>query len=80
MTGLWLSQEELDRLSQLVANLKYIEALPIIQVLQAAHQRGTTRQSRTMTPPDAATPPRPEVHPYPGNAVHGHFPDAIDRA
>lgn len=47
MTGLWLLQEELDRLGQLVGNLKYVEALPIIQLLNSAHQRSAARRVPT---------------------------------
>lgn len=36
--GLWLSQGELDKLCALVGQLKYVDALPIIQLLHAVHQ------------------------------------------
>lgn len=60
MTGLWLSQDELDRLGQLVGQLKYIEALPIIQLLNGAHERAVARRAPpTQRAPDVSSVPAP---------------------
>jgi len=74
MNGLWLTQQELDRLAALVGQLKYVEALPIIQLLNSAHQRAEAMQRQARPAAPGAT--DAVEHAVPGANGHAAAADA----
>ena len=78
MGGMFLTADDMERLAHLVSDVRHKEAVPIIQFLQQVQQRQGMRRAGPVAQEPGA-PPRPELHPYPSDAAHGHFPEAIDR-
>lgn len=76
MSGLWLSGEDLERLAQLIGEVRHREAVPILHLLQQIQQRHPS--ARRMGSAETGTAHAGDVPSRTAQVANGsaHAPDA----